>query len=84
MRDVYPEQIGSALRSLGEDLVAERRRVAQLERENKELRRELAALRRRAADQQAGRSQRVKDAIRSEGRGAAVGRPIKADAWRHP
>jgi hypothetical protein len=37
------QRIGSALRGLAEDLVAERRRVLFLRRENRELREELAA-----------------------------------------
>lgn len=42
------ERIGSALRRLAEDLVAERRRVALLERENRVLRTELEKLRAQA------------------------------------
>ena len=41
---VSSEQIASALRRLAADLVAERRRVAVLERENRELRAQLEAL----------------------------------------
>jgi cell division protein FtsB len=44
VREVTGEQLGSALRKLAEDLVIERRRVARLERENRELRAELEAL----------------------------------------
>ncbi len=49
VREITGERIGSALRQLAEDLVAERRRVAQLERENRELRLELEQLRRAVA-----------------------------------
>ncbi len=38
------ERIGSALHALASDLIAERRRVARLERENKELRAQVEAL----------------------------------------
>lgn len=41
MKAVSAEQIGSALRGLAADLVAERRRVIVLERENRELRAQL-------------------------------------------
>ena len=44
MKYVSSEQIAGALRRLAADLVAERRRVAVLERENRELRAELEAL----------------------------------------
>jgi hypothetical protein len=50
MTQVSGEQVGSALRRLAEDLVAERRRALRLERENRELRAELEALRRVAAE----------------------------------
>jgi hypothetical protein len=46
VREVSSEQIGTALRRLAADLVAERRRVALLERENRELRAQLDELRR--------------------------------------
>jgi hypothetical protein len=49
VKDVSSEQIGTALRRLAADLVAERRRVALLERENRELRAQLEALRGPAA-----------------------------------
>jgi hypothetical protein len=49
VKEVSSEQIGTALRRLAADLVAERRRVALLERENRELRAQLEALRRPAA-----------------------------------
>jgi hypothetical protein len=42
-------RVGSALRKMGEDLVAERRRVMLLTRENEELRAQLAELRRAPA-----------------------------------
>jgi hypothetical protein len=42
------ERIGSALRALAADLVIEKERVARLRQENKRLRAELEALRRRA------------------------------------
>ena len=45
VKEVRPDQIGTALRRLAADLVAERRRVAQLERENQELRAQLEELR---------------------------------------
>ena len=38
VKEVSSEQIGTALRRLAADLVAERRRVALLQRENRELR----------------------------------------------
>jgi hypothetical protein len=43
---VSREQVGSALRRLAQDLIAERRRVADLERENRELRARIEALER--------------------------------------
>ena len=46
MREITGEQIGSALRQLAEDVVTERRHVARLERENRELRDELEKLQR--------------------------------------
>jgi cell division protein FtsB len=54
VKEVSSEQIGTALRRLAADLVAERRRVALLQRENRELRAEIEGLRRAAgeADQQ--------------------------------
>jgi cell division protein FtsB len=50
VKDVSSEQIGSALRRLAEELVAERRRVAQLERENKALKAQVETLQRAAAE----------------------------------
>jgi hypothetical protein len=49
VKEVSSEQIGTALRRLAADLVAERRRVALLERENQELRAQLEELRGTAA-----------------------------------
>lgn len=49
VREITGERLGSALRQLAEDLVAERRRVAELERENRQLKQELEQLRRSAA-----------------------------------
>jgi hypothetical protein len=49
---VSREQVGTALRRLAQDLIAERRRVAVLERENRELRAELERLERVRRDQQ--------------------------------
>jgi hypothetical protein len=49
VKEVSSEQIGTALRRLAADLVAERRRVALLERENRELRSQLEELRGSAA-----------------------------------
>ncbi|HTX13204.1 MAG TPA: hypothetical protein VME22_31600 [Solirubrobacteraceae bacterium] len=46
MRQVTSEQLGSALRRLAADLVAERRRVAVLQRENRELRERIQELER--------------------------------------
>jgi cell division protein FtsB len=43
---VSREQVGSALRRLAQDLIAERRRVAELERENRELKARIEALER--------------------------------------
>ena len=48
VRELAGERIGTALRRLAEDLVAERRRVVHLERENRELRAQIEALRRSA------------------------------------
>ena len=50
MREISGERLGTALRALAEDLVTERRRVTQLERENRELKKELEQLRRTAAE----------------------------------
>jgi cell division protein FtsB len=57
------ERIGSALHALASDLVTERRRVARLERENRQLRaeverleRELATANARPARRRAGRA----------------------------
>ena len=50
MREISGERLGTALRTLAQDLVSERRRVTQLERENRELRRELEQLRDSVAD----------------------------------
>ena len=44
--EVGPERFGRALRKMAEDLVAERRRVVLLERENRELRVQLEELQR--------------------------------------
>jgi regulator of replication initiation timing len=52
VREITGERIGTALCQLAEDLVAERRRVAQLERENRELRLELERLRRAVAQRE--------------------------------
>jgi predicted nucleic acid-binding Zn-ribbon protein len=59
------ERIGSALQALASDLVTERRRVARLERENRQLReqverleRELAATRKPRTRQRDGRANR--------------------------
>jgi hypothetical protein len=46
MRQITGEQLGSALRRLAADLVAERRRVAVLQRENRELRERIQELER--------------------------------------
>ena len=43
-------RIGTALRRMAEDLVAERRRIAELERENRELRSQLETLRDRRTE----------------------------------
>lgn len=43
---VSREQVGSALRRLAQDLIEERRRVAELERENRELKARIDALER--------------------------------------
>jgi hypothetical protein len=53
MREISGERLGTALRTLAQDLVSERRRVTQLERENRDLRRELAQLRHSVADRDA-------------------------------
>jgi len=54
VKEVSSEQIGTALRRLAADLVAERRRVALLERENRELRAQLEELRRPAVAAEPG------------------------------
>ena len=46
---VSREQVGSALRRLAQDLISERRRVAELERENRELKARIEALERTPA-----------------------------------
>jgi hypothetical protein len=46
MRQITSEQLGSALRRLAADVVAERRRVAVLQRENRELRERIQELER--------------------------------------
>jgi len=53
MREVTPDQIGSTLRRLAEDLVNARRLVARLERENGSLKEELEALRRSVSEHEA-------------------------------
>lgn len=50
MREIRGERLGTALRGLAEDLVTERRRVTQLQRENRELKREIEQLRRTATE----------------------------------
>jgi cell division protein FtsB len=47
---VSREQVSSALRRLAQDLIAERRRVAELERENRELKARIEALERTAGN----------------------------------
>ncbi len=54
VKTVSSEQVGSALRRLAEDLVAARRRIAELERENRELRAQVEALEGAARGQQKG------------------------------
>ena len=49
---VSREQVGTALRRLAQDLIAERRRVAALERENRELRAEVERLEHACRDQE--------------------------------
>ncbi len=49
VNEVGPERIGRALRKMAEDLVAERRRVVLLERENRDLRSQLEELQRSIA-----------------------------------
>lgn len=51
---VGSERLGSALHALATDLVAERRRAARLERENKELRAQIHALQARLAPKAVG------------------------------
>jgi hypothetical protein len=46
VNELSRQRVGSALRRMGEDLVAERRRVILLTRENQQLREELERLRR--------------------------------------
>jgi cell division septum initiation protein DivIVA len=50
MRQITSEQLGSALRRLAADLVAERRRIALLQRENRELRERIQELERALAE----------------------------------
>ena len=50
VKEVSSEQIGTALRRLAADLVAERQRVALLQRENRELREQIEDLRRAAGE----------------------------------
>ena len=52
VNEVGPERVGRALRKMAEDLVAERRRVVLLERENRELRAQLEELQRSVAAEQ--------------------------------
>jgi hypothetical protein len=49
VKEVAPERVGRALRQMAEDLVTERRRVALLKRENRELRSQLEELQRLVA-----------------------------------
>jgi phage shock protein A len=49
-------RIGTALRRMAEDLVAARRRVADLERENRRLRARLATVERQEDEMQSSRS----------------------------
>jgi cell shape-determining protein MreC len=51
VEDVKRDRLGSALRRMAEDLVEERRTVALLRRENRELKEQLATLQRREAMQ---------------------------------
>ncbi len=46
VKEVGPDSVGRALRRMAEDLVAERRRVVLLQRENRELRMQLEELQR--------------------------------------
>jgi hypothetical protein len=59
------DRIGSALRALAADLVAEKRRVAALRRENRQLKAELDALRRLRDDPAAKRAVREDGPIQS-------------------
>jgi hypothetical protein len=52
MREVSRQQIGTALRCMAEDLVAERQRATRLDRENRELKAEVETLRRVVAERQ--------------------------------
>jgi hypothetical protein len=52
VKEVGPERVGRALRKMAEDLVTERRRVALLQRENRELRSQLEELQRLLAAEQ--------------------------------
>jgi hypothetical protein len=54
--EVTRQRVGSALRRMGEDLVAERRQVLLLTRENQQLREEVERLRVALAARQAGRA----------------------------
>jgi cell division septum initiation protein DivIVA len=53
MRQVSGEQLGSALRRLAADLVAERRRTTLLARENRELRQQIEELQRALSEEKA-------------------------------
>ena len=63
---VGSERIGNALRALTTDLIAERRRVATLERENRELKAQVDALKRVSPERAgpAGSATRFRDAGR--------------------
>ena len=69
MREISSQRLGTALRALAEDLVTERRRVTLLERENRELKRELEQLRRSAAERNVeailGRNRKLPSLLRN-------------------
>jgi AMMECR1 domain-containing protein len=52
VKEITGEQLGSALRQLAADLATARRRVVELERENRELEQELEQLRRSVAERE--------------------------------
>ncbi len=59
MEHASREEVGTALRRLVEELVAERRRIVLLERENRELRAQIEAVEQSLRDRRAGLAPRA-------------------------